>query len=175
MKICPNCQHTVADDAAFCATCGTAFAVQAQPQPQVATQVPPTPAYTVVPDPYDHTAEFDAKDISDNKVISMLVYLMGAIGIIIALLVGNSSPYAAFHVRQALKITVVEILAPIVLMVCAVVCIIPILGWIAYALALLAYVVLAMALFVVKIMAFFSICNGKAKEPAIVRELKFLK
>lgn len=175
MKICPNCQQAVADDAAFCGTCGTAFAAQAQPQPQVQTQVPPTPVYTVVADPYDHTAEFDAKDISDNKVISMLVYLMGAVGIIIALLVGNSSPYAAFHVRQALKITVVEILAPIVLTVGAVICIIPILGWLVYGLAALAYLVLAVALFVIKIMAFFSICKGKAKEPAIVRELKFLK
>lgn len=50
-------------------------------------------------DPYDHTAEFSQKDISDNKVIAMLVYLMGAVGIIIALLASSESPYVSFHVR----------------------------------------------------------------------------
>ena len=67
-----------------------------------------------VADPYDHTAEFTAKDISDNKVIAMLVYLLGTMGIIIALLGAHSSPYAAFHVRQALKFTVIYVLMGII-------------------------------------------------------------
>ena len=50
------------------------------------------PNYTPY-DPYDHTSEFTAKDISDNKVIAMLVYLMGTIGIIVALLASKDSPY----------------------------------------------------------------------------------
>ena len=67
------------------------------------------PNYTPY-DPYDHTSEFTAKDISDNKVIAMLVYLMGTVGIIIALLASKDSPYLSFHVRQALKFTVLEVL-----------------------------------------------------------------
>ena len=66
-------------------------------------------------DPYDHTAEFDPKDISDNKVICMLIYLTGAIGIFIALLASSTSQYVAFHVRQALKFLVVYSLMAIVL------------------------------------------------------------
>ncbi|MBR2043762.1 MAG: zinc-ribbon domain-containing protein [Clostridia bacterium] len=161
MKICPKCNAQLDDNAAFCTNCGVPFAPVA----------PVAPAY----DPYDHTAEFDAKDVSDNKVIAMLVYLMGPIGIIIALLAANTSAYAAFHLRQALKFTVVEILAPIALIIATIINIIPFIGWIAYVLLALGYIVLSCALFVIKIICFFQICKGQAKEAAIIRSLKFLK
>ena len=165
MKNCPKCNTQVEDSAMFCSSCGTSFATSQQPTSYAA------PVY----DPFDHTAEFDSKDISDNKVVSMLVYLLGWIGIIIALLASNSSPYAAFHLRQGLKFIVVETLLPIVVGVGAVVCIVPILGWIVWGLAAIAAVVMYVVLFVIKIICFFQICSGKAKEPAIIRELKFLK
>ncbi len=160
MKICNVCGQPMDDNAAFCTKCGAPFAqnqsgaYQQQTYQQPAYQQPAA-------DPYDHTAEFDPKDISDNKVIAMLVYLLGAIGIIIALLAANQSPYAGFHVRQALKLTVLSILL-------AFLCIIPILGWIV---AGIGYAII----FVLEIIAFFSICNGKAKELPIVRGFGFLK
>ena len=167
MKICPACNNQTDDNAAFCGKCGTAFAAQ-QAAPQQATYAP-------VVDPFDHTAEFDAKDISDNKVISMLVYLLGWIGIVIALLASKSSEYVSFHLRQALKFVVVETLLPIAIGVGAIICIIPILGWIVYGLAVLAAAVLYVVFFVLKIICFFQICKGQAKEPAIIRNLAFLK
>jgi uncharacterized membrane protein len=177
MKICPQCSKQLDDNVGFCTQCGYQFAPvqqqQQQPQQQPPVyQVPagtppmgvPAGGYAPVYDPYDHTAEFDPKDISDNKVISMLVYLMGAIGIVIALLASNSSPYVAFHLRQALKFTVVEILATLcVLLLCWTV-IVPI-----------AYGIFTLVLLVIKFICFFQICEGKAKEPAIIRSLNFLK
>lgn len=167
MKTCPNCQNQINDAAMFCPNCGTQFG--ANPQPNPYQQAPnynqppygyaPQPAY----DPYDHTAEFDAKDISDNKVISMLVYLMGPIGILIALLASSSSPYAGFHVRQALKFTVVEILVGILTALLAFTIIVPIAG-----------AIFLVILTVIKFICFFQICSGKAKEPSIIRGLKFL-
>ena len=160
MKICPVCHNTIPDEAEFCGTCGSNVA--AQPG---AYTVPPQSAYVPNFAPsYDHTAEFDAKDISDNKVIAMLVYLMGPIGVIIALLVGNTSPYAAFHVRQALKITVVNTLVTIVSALLCWTVIVPI-----------AAGLLMLALVVIKFICFFQICGGKAIEPAIIRNLDFLK
>ena len=96
MKYCPKCGAQMEDNAAFCPNCGN----NAQP-----TNSPyQAPVYAAPePDPFDHTGEFDAQDISENKVLCMLVYLMGAIGIIYALLAGKDSKYVAFHVRQALK------------------------------------------------------------------------
>ncbi len=161
MKTCPKCNAQLNDDAAFCNVCGASLNATAQAAP--------------APDPFDHTSEFDAKDISENKVISMLVYLMGWIGIIIALLGSTTSKYAAFHVRQALKFVVVETLIPIVLGIGALILIIPILGLLAYGLAALAAIILYVTFFVVKIICFFQICQGKAKEPAIIRNLPFLR
>ena len=151
MKNCPKCNASLNDDAVFCTSCGT--------------QIAPV-SYTYAPafDPTDHTAEFDPKDISDNKVISMLVYLMGIPGIIIALLAANTSKYAGFHVRQALKISVVEILLGIVTALLFWTFIVPIVAG-----------VMLLVLLVIKIICFFQICQGKAKEPAIISSLNFLK
>ena len=157
MKNCPVCNTQVEDNVAFCHNCGASLNASQQPQP-------PYQNYAPMYDPYDHTAEFDAKDVSDNKVISMLVYLMGAIGIVIALLASSTSKYAAFHVRQALKISVVEIISSLIAIVLCWTVIVPI-----------AYGIFMIVLAVIKIVSFFQICSGKAKEPAIIRNLNFLK
>ncbi len=184
MKICPSCGSTMEDNVTFCTKCGAKFenagstgsAKTSQNQETSANTsytAPPYnsapnyqngPVYTVPVDPYDHTAEFTEKDISENKVIAMLVYLLGTMGIIIALLGSQSSPYAAFHVRQALKFTVISVLMGIVTLLLFWTIIVPIAAGIAY-----------LVLFVVKIMCFFSICKGKAKEPYIIRSFGFLR
>ncbi len=160
MKICTTCHAQLDDQAAFCPACGAQFAGQ---QTQT-TAYSTGQSYIPVIDPYDHTAEFDSKDISNNKVISMLVYLLGTIGIIIALLAAGTSPYAAFHVRQALKFTVVIILSTIITLFLCWTILVP-----------LAYMVLMIILFIIKIICFFQICSGKAIEPYIIRNLNFLK
>lgn len=164
MKTCPNCHAQLDDNAIFSTACGTQFGAVPPQQNAIPPQqnaVPPQPAFAPAYDPYDHTAEFDPKDISDNKVFAMICYLMGFIGIIVALLATNSSKYAMFHVRQALKIEVASILSIFVL-------IIPFLGWIAFP-------ILQGIIWVIKIISFFQICSGKAKEPAIIRSFGFLR
>ncbi len=146
MKICPNCGAQLEDQAAFCVQCGAAFA--------------PAPAAPV----YDHTAEFNAEDISANKIYAMLVYLTGAIGIIIALLAAKESKYVMFHVRQAMKLLVCEVIAVLATAVLFWTCIMMIAGPVAITI-----------LAVLEIIAFFQVCGGKAKEPAIIRSLNFLK
>lgn len=158
MKICPNCGAQLADTAMFCGNCGTT--VGAPTGGGAPVYAPPAPMY----DPYDHTSEFEAKDISENKIIAMLVYLMGWLGILIALLAAPTSKYAAFHLRQALKFTVVEILMGLITAFTFWTIIVPIVAGVMY-----------VVLFVIKIIAFFQICSGKAKEPAIIRSLGFLR
>lgn len=120
--------------------------------------------YYVPVDPYDHTREFDAKDISDNKVIAMLAYLMGTIGVIVALLASGESPYVAFHVRQSLKYTVLSVLSGLVAAVLFWTFIVPIV-----------VAIFVGVLWICKIIAFVSVCKGQAKEPYIVRSFKFMK
>ena len=152
MKFCPNCHLTYDDTANVCGQCGGPLQLIPQQIPQA------QPAY----DPADHTAEFNPKDISDNKVFAMLPYLMSFIGVIIALLAAPASPYTLFHVRQGLKLAVVQILVTIVG------AIIPFLGWIAAGICVIVIVV-------IEIICFFRVCKGQAKEPPIIQSLSFLK
>lgn len=147
MAFCSNCGNQIQEGTTFCANCGTP--VSGNPQPVVAY------------DPADHTAEFDPQDISDNKIFAMSAYLLGVLGIIIALLVGSHSPYAMFHARQSLKISLVSIL-------CTLVMIVPFIGWIVGGIACIIVTVIA-------IICFFQVCKGQAKEPAIIKDLNFLK
>ena len=149
MKFCPKCGTQLEDNVTFCSNCGTSLNADA-----VASN-----------DPFDHTAEFDAKDISDNKVIAMLPYLMGLIGVIVAaLLAKGESQYVSFHIRQALKLNIVSMLVSIVAAVLAFTIIVPI-----------AAGIFAIVIVVLQIIAFFQVCGGKAKEPAIIKNLNFLK
>jgi hypothetical protein len=136
---------------------------QPQPIPAAAPVYQQAPVY-IEPDPYDHTAEFDPKDISDNKVIAMIVYLLGTMGIILALLAGNSSPYAAFHVRQALKYVVCTILVIIIGAVLCFTVIAPIAAFVCIGI-----------ISVLRIISFFQICQGKAREPYIICKFGFLR
>lgn len=147
MKFCPNCRISYDDSANVCGQCGTPL-VQIIPQPVAA--------------PGNHTAEFDPADISANKVLAMTPYLFGWAGIIIALLAAAQSPYAAFHVKQALKIQIVAALVSIVG------ALIPVLGWIAVGI----YAVVSL---VITIVSFVGVCKGEANEPMLIRNLNFLK
>lgn len=113
---------------------------------------------------YDHTEEFEPKDISDNKVTSMAAYLLGPLGVIIALLAGQDSPYAKFHMRQGLKFLVVEALVSVISVLLCWTLIVP-------AAAMIFMIILG----VIKIITFISVCRGKAVEPAIIRSMGFLK
>ncbi|MCR5670314.1 MAG: zinc-ribbon domain-containing protein [Butyrivibrio sp.] len=182
MKICPNCGTQVPDDAVFCNNCGSSMAadaakaaaptadnnapvnnqVPAQPQFQQAPygqpqfQPQPFPAF----DPKDHTAEFDPKDIADNKLFAVMPYIVGVLGIIIALLVKDSA-FARFHAKNAIRLEIAELLSVIMF-------IIPILGWIAGAICLV-------ILSVVEIICLVQVLQGKAKDAPIVSGIGFLK
>lgn len=177
MTFCTQCGAQIDETQGVCPNCGAYAANPNYANPGAANPnyANPGAAYQAPVDIYDHTAEFDPADISENKVVSMLVYLMGWVGIIIALLASNTSKYAAFHVRQALKFVVIEALIPIVITFGAVINIIPILGTIVWGLAALALSVFAGVLAVVKIICFFQICKGQAKEPPILCKLNFLR
>lgn len=178
MKFCPNCNTAAEDNATFCPVCGATFGnsdfsnasfnnasfnnanFNGNPvnQPPVFTQPVPMVA------DYDHTAEFDAEDIAENKIYAMLVYLSGLLGIIIALLAKKESAYVQFHVKQALKLMVANTLLAIASAVLAITFLVPIAASIAIT-----------VLTVVKIICFFDVCKGNAKEPAIIRNIKFFK
>ena len=170
MKTCPKCNTQLADDAMFCTNCGTSFQ-NANPQPQQnayqnnAQQNYAQPVAPVV-NIYDHTAEFDPQDVHDNKIFAILCYIMGIVGVIVALLARSSvnSPYLSFHIKQALKISITTVLVGFISGLLAWTCIVFIAG-----------MVCLVILEVVSIICFFQTCFNKSVEAPIVRSLPFLK
>lgn len=191
MKICPNCKHECTDDKRFCPECGTELVEQAAPAAEEPEKKETKPA------DFDHTAEFDAEDVSDHKLLAMVIYLLGPIGLIIALLGGAESPYTKFHIRQSLKFMVLGALIGIVgTVLSAAMAVImsplqalaefipaatPYYYIVSFIITLLTVcvpfvtVALLAVLVVSMIITFIAICRGKSIEPPIVRNLKFLK
>lgn len=157
----PNPQFNAQGNPQFNAQGNPQFNNQGYQQNYAGNGMPPYGAPYV--DPKDHTAEFTPQDISEHKVFAMLPYLLGTIGIIIALLAAKDSKYIMFHVREALKLTVCAILVGIVSLLLCWTVIVPMAGG-----------VCAIIILVVKIICFFQICSGKAKEAAIVSSFGFL-
>ncbi len=130
---------------------------QQQYQQQYQAQPPVPPAN-------DHTADFDAEDISSNKIIAMAAYLLGALGVIIAFMVGKDSPYAKFHAHQSLKLLVVEALLEIATAILVWTIIVPIAG-----------AICLIIVKVIRIICFFQVAAGKAKDAPIIGSFPFLK
>lgn len=180
MKICPNCKNEIVDNATFCPICGTAqnaapaYDPNYRPDWQAQNAAPGygapgygAPGYAApqpVVSPYDHTKEFSDEDIHENKLVALLIYTMGLIGIVIASLVAKDSAYVKFHTRQGMKFVIAEFLLGIVIGLLCWTIIIPICGGIAF-----------IILFVLKCISFVQVCGNKACEPAILRSIGFLK
>lgn len=144
---------------AFCSNCGAEL-------PAGATSCPNCKAVFATVDTtdlYDHTAEFDAEDIADNKTFALCIYAFDFLGIILGALIAKESKYLKFHLHQALKIELVAVLATIAAAVLCWTIIVPV-----------AAAIFCIILFVLKVIAFVQICKGEAKEPWLVRAFKFL-
>lgn len=164
MKTCPKCNTQLSDDAMFCTNCGTSFQ-NATPQPQQNAYQNTQPVAAAV-NVYDHTAEFDVQDVHDNKIFAILCYIMGIVGVVVALLARSSvnSPYLSFHIKQALKISITTVLIGMISAILCWTCIVPIAGFVCIGI-----------LEVVSIICFFQTCFNKSVEAPIVRSLPFLK
>ena len=90
---------------------------------------------------------------------------------IIALLAAKKSDYVQFHVRQSIKLTVCTALLGIITIPFAVLSLIPFVG-VLFGIAVALIAIVQIGILILNIVAFAQVCNGKAKEPAIVGELK---
>ncbi len=111
-------------------------------------------------DPSDHTAEFDPRDIADNKLFAVIPYFTLLYGLVIALLCKESA-FTKFHAKNALRLKIAGFLALIP-------SIIPLLGW-------FVTFVLLLILAVIHIIAIVQCFQGKAKELPIVSNIGFLR
>ena len=118
----------------------------------------------------DYSSSFSQKDISENKVAAMAAYLLGPIGIIIALLIARDSAYTAFHVHQALKLTVSSVALEIIAAILALFGMIPLVG-IIFKLVLVIVGIVWFGVLVLRLIAIAQVCDGEAREPAIIGKM----
>ena len=130
-------------------------------QPQPGMQ--PQPGYQQYQkyDPSDHTAEFDAKDIADNKLFAALPYFFSCLVGILAGIYVKDSEFIKFHTKVNIQYDIASILALLV-------CVIPFIGWIVG-------IVLELVILVCKIISIVNVLQGKAKDAPIVGSIGFLK
>ncbi len=146
MAFCSNCGAELIEGANACTSCGTL----------VNEAVDTTPGY-------DHTAEFDQEDIDNNKIYAMCGYLFSVLGLAIIYLGAKDSPYAMFHAKQSLKLMVASTIAAVLTVLLCWTCIVLVAGT-----SFLCIVTVLECIAVVQVM------EGKAKEPWLVRSMKFL-
>lgn len=115
-------------------------------------------------DPTDHTAEFDAEDISANKPFAMLVYIGSIVGLIVSILMKKDSRYLDFHIRQSVKIYIIELL-------CVLLCMF--LSWLI--IPMIIAIIAIIVLLVVRVICFVQVAKGQSKEPEIIKSIGFLK
>lgn len=111
----------------------------------------------------DFTSNFDEKDIAENKIFAMSVYALNVVGIVIALLAAGNSAFVRFHVKEALKISILEIVTSIVTLILFWTVIVPVLGGI-----------IALLMTIARVIGFVNVCKGKAIRAFVVRDIDFL-
>ena len=142
MAYCKHCGAPLEDNVKFCATCGTP--VDGAPIIRTA----------------DTTDQFDAADIADNKYLAIFCYL-GFVAMLLPLVAKPNSAFIKYHANQGLVLQVFCIAL-------AIVCIIPILGW------LVAFVggIFAIVLF---IMGIVHCCQGRAVELPLIGRIRIIR
>lgn len=159
MAFCKKCGTEIPEGANVCPSCGESATAQAQNMAQNFMNTA------------DTTAEFDANDIQQNKVLSVLAYI--GILFLIPLLAAPNSKFARFHANQGLVFFIASIIVGIaggILM--AIFAFIPFVGFI-----LTGIIGLAISAFsiVFMILGIVNAATGKAKALPIIGKISILK
>ena len=152
MASCKKCGAELPQNAAKCPKCGAP--TPAQQAKDFVNNVNNTP---------DYSAQFDANDIANNKVMAILAYLSWLI--LIPLFLAKESKFARFHVNQAIVLVIASFVLGIISGVCT--AIVPILGII--------FLIPELACLALMILGIVNAAQGKAKELPIVGNIRIFK
>lgn len=143
MAFCRYCGAPMDDNVRFCANCGNVVDGGGAAARNA-----------------DHTAEYDALDVSETKYLSLFCYL-GIFFAIFALVAKPHSQFVRYHANQGLVLTLLGF-------ACGIVMIVPVLGWIAGAVGSIFSVVCV-------IIGIINCCKGKAKELPIIGRITIFR
>ena len=133
---CQKCGTQIPEGNHYCPICGEPVGVKEK-----------------APDISDHTAMFTPEDIERSRYLAALGYL-SFLFVILGLLIEPNSKFLRYHINQAIILYVFGIL-------CAVVCIVPVIGWIAGGIGSIASIVFV-------VMGIIRAVKGEAKDIPLI-------
>ena len=147
MRFCKNCGTQVDESIRFCPTCGI--------------PVEDTPIAPVnVARETDSTHRFDPQDIADNKWLAIFCYF-GILTMLFALIVKPDSRFIKYHANQGLSLMLLN-------MISAIICVVPILGWIAAGVA-------AVFGLVCTVLGIVNCVKGRARELPLIGVIRIIR
>ncbi len=150
MAKCPKCNADLEEGAKFCSACGEKLVTEQTPaQEAAAPQSAASSQYSA--DAADLTAQFDPKDIADNKIMAVLSYISWLV--LIPILAAPKSNFARFHANQGLILFIAGFFG-----------VIPVIG-----------TIISFVAFIFAIMGIVYAAQGKAKELPFINKIKILK
>lgn len=153
MQYCKKCGAQLEDDAKVCTACGAPVEEAANGAKDFSEKV------AALNNTADHTDDYDAKDIEDNKLMGILAYL--GILVLIPIFAAKESKFARFHANQGLILLICSVIISAVSWI-------PILGWIVGAVG-------GLIVFILMIIGIINVVGGRAKELPVVGKYTILK
>ena len=121
---------------------------------------------SMINDVSDSTAEMDAKDIENGKVMGILSYL--GILCLIPYFAEKNNKFVVFHAKEGLNLLIISV---IFTFATGVISAIPLIGLI----SLLISWVGSLAILALSILGIVNVCQGKAKELPFINKIKLIK
>lgn len=159
MSNCKKCGAEIQDGVQFCPSCGTATEKKADETSGKSF----ADSVADLNNTADTTAEFDTKDIEDNKVMALLSYI-GPL-FLVPMLAAPNSKFARYHTNQGLVLFLAELILGAASWVIG---FIPFVGWI---FGLVAGVASLAGL----ILGIVNAANGRAKELPLIGHIRLYK
>lgn len=163
MAFCGKCGNKLEEGVKFCSQCGTST-VPSNENPAQQSRI------HNLSNTADSTAEFDARDIENNKVMAVLAYLSWLV--LIPLLAAKDSKFARYHTNQGLILAIAEVIYGIAYFILSTILLS--ISWYLY------FIISIIGLFglvflVLAVIGIINAVNGKAKELPIIGKYKILK
>lgn len=167
MAFCSKCGEKLDDGVKFCQKCGAPVDGAETKQQNQQNQKGGFEAVFNTP---DTTSEYDPKDVSDNKGLSVLAYI--GILVLIPIFAAKNSKFARFHSNQGLVLLIADVAVSIVSGILT-----KILGGIIVIGTIVSLVcsLAGLALLALAILGIVNAAQGKAKELPLIGSIKLLK
>lgn len=167
MAFCGKCGTKIEDGARFCPACGAEAQI---PGENANLKGDYGAKLQELNNTADETAQFDAGDIQQNKVMAILAYI--GILVLIPLFAVKGSRFARYHTNQGLVLCIAEIAYSIVYGILS--SIILSISWRLYSLVSIIGLI-GLVFLVLAVIGIINAANGRAKELPVIGKIKLLK